>query len=164
MTDRRRNAFILALVVGLLAASAVVIAVKPTVLGLDLRGGVELVYQGRPSAAQPKVTQDALDRAVDIMRKRVDQLGVGEPEIQRSGRDQIAVQLPGVKNAARAQRQVGTPAQLAFYDWEADLLDKNNKPVARGVANGDQAAQQLSQAAGQPAAGLSLYDAVVQAG
>ena len=103
MTDRRRNGLILLLVAGLLLASLVVIATKPTRLGLDLKGGVELVYQGKPTPQQPKVTPDALDRALDIIRERVDQLGVGEPEIQRSGNDQITVGLPDVKNAQRAQ-------------------------------------------------------------
>ena len=93
MTDRRRNSFILLLVLGLLIASGVVIATKKTREGLDLRGGVELVYQGKPTPQQPKVTQEAMDRAVDIMRERVDQLGVAEPEIQRSGSDQIDVCL-----------------------------------------------------------------------
>jgi SecD/SecF fusion protein len=161
--ERRRNGLILLLVIGLLAASLAVIALETTVLGLDLKGGVELVYQGRPSAAQPKVTQASLDRAIDIMRSRVDQLGVSEPEIQRSGRDQISVQLPGVGNVERAQRQVGTPAQLVFLDWEKDLLGPNNKPIAAGVTNGDTDAQRLSQGAGQPSVGQSLYDAVDQA-
>ena len=81
--------------------------------------------QGRPSAAQPKVTQDALDRAVDIMRKRVDQLGVGEPEIQRSGRDQISVQLPGVRTppAPRAGR----------HDGPAGLLRLGSQHPRRGL-------------------------------
>ncbi|MBV9004495.1 MAG: hypothetical protein JO181_07530, partial [Solirubrobacterales bacterium] len=76
MTDRQRNGFILLLVVGLIAASVVVITQRKTLLGLDLKGGVELVYQGQPTAQTPVVTQDALSRAVDIMRQRVDQLGV----------------------------------------------------------------------------------------
>ena len=79
MTDRRRNGLILLLVAGLIAASAVVVATKKTRLGLDLKGGVELVYQAKPTPAQPKVTQDAVNRSIDIMRERVDQLGVSEP-------------------------------------------------------------------------------------
>src|SRR6476661_4502107 len=129
MTDRRRNFFILGLVGLLLAASLVVIATKKTRLGLDLKGGVELVYQAKPTPAQPKVTQEAIDRSIEIMRERVDQLGVSEPEIQRSGRDQIAVGLPDVKNAARAQRQVGKVAQLFFYDWEKNVLGPDLKPA-----------------------------------
>ncbi len=110
MTDRQRNGFVLLIVVGLLIGSLIVIAgipgavkSKKTVLGLDLKGGVELVYQGLPSAQTPKVTPDALQRAVDIMRNRVDQLGVAEPEIQTSGDNQITVGLPNVSDTARAE-------------------------------------------------------------
>ena len=56
MTDRRRNSLILLLVLGLLAASAIAIALKPTRLGLDLKGGTELVYQGEPTQQVPVVT------------------------------------------------------------------------------------------------------------
>ncbi|HVE67563.1 MAG TPA: protein translocase subunit SecD [Solirubrobacteraceae bacterium] len=156
MSDRRRNGFILLLVAGLLLASFSVIATKPTRLGLDLKGGVELVYQAKPTPAQPEVTPEALDRAIDIMRERVDQLGVAEPEIQRSGRDQIAVGLPDVKNAERAQRQVGRVAQLFFYDWEANVLGPDLKPDPSNpsVTGG--------QSAGQ-SGGLSLYDAAKRA-
>jgi SecD/SecF fusion protein len=128
MSDRRRNLLILLLVAGLLAASAIVVATQPTKLGLDLKGGVELVYQGKPTPQQPKVTQEALDRAVDIIRERVDLLGVSEPEIQRAGSDQITVGLPDVKNARRAEQQVGKVAQLYFYDWEANVLGPDGKP------------------------------------
>ena len=64
------------------------------------------------------------------MRERVDQLGVAEPEIQRSGADQIDVSLPDVKNADEAANQVGTTAQMYFYDWETNVLDANCKTGA----------------------------------
>ncbi len=150
MSDRRRNSFILLLCLGLLIVSGVVIATKTTREGLDLRGGVELVYQGKPTPQQPKVTQESLDRAVDIMRERVDQLGVSEPEIQRSGRDQISVGLPDVQNAARAQKQVGKVAQLHFYDWEPNVIGPNGKPDPTNPAVTDQPLP-------------SLYDAVKRA-
>jgi len=114
MTDRRRNTLILLLVAGLVAASVAVIAAKKTRLGLDLKGGVELVYQAKPTA-QSKVDSESLNRAIDIMRKRVDQLGVAQPEIQRSGSDEIDVALPEVKDAHRADQDVGKTAQLFFY-------------------------------------------------
>src|ERR1700758_59595 len=84
MTDRQRYGFILLLVVGLIATSVVVVATKKTFLGLDLQGGVELVYQGEKTP-QSNVTPAALSRAVDIMRNRVDQLGVSEPSITTVG-------------------------------------------------------------------------------
>ena len=60
MTSRSRNLSIIALVLLLLAGAAWLIATKPTVLGLDLRGGVELVYEGRPTPQVPEVTPEAL--------------------------------------------------------------------------------------------------------
>ena len=62
------------------------------------------------------------------MRKRVDQIGVAEPSLQRSGADQIDVSLPDVKNADEAASQVGTTAQMWFYDWEGSVLGPNCKP------------------------------------
>ncbi len=129
MTDRRRNLFILLLVAGLLAASVWVILDKPTKRGLDLRGGVELVYEAKPTPQQPTITEEAIERAIDVMRERVDQLGVAEPEIQRSGQTQISVGLPDVENAAEAQEQVGQVAQLFFYDWEPNVLDADGNPA-----------------------------------
>jgi SecD/SecF fusion protein len=156
MTDRRRNLFVLLLVAGLLVASAVAIVAKPTRLGLDLRGGVSLTYQAKPTK-QSQVTSDAIDRSLEIMRSRVDQLGVAEPQIQRSGPDQIDVSLPAVKNADEAASQVGTTAQMFFYDWEPSVLGPDCKPAPTdaNVTGGP--------SAGSTAAGLSIYDAVTRA-
>ena len=64
------------------------------------------------------------------MRKRVDQLGVAQPEIQRSGADEIDVALPDVSNATRAEEEVGKTAQLFFYDWEPNVIGADGKPCA----------------------------------
>jgi len=138
MSDRRRNLFVLLAVVGLLAASAAVIATQATRLGLDLQGGVQLVYEASPTRQQPTVTAEGLDRALDIMRDRVDALGVAEPELQRSGERQIDVSLPGVDNAERAERQVGTTAQMFFYDWEPNILDEDCQTNPESVDGGQQ--------------------------
>src|SRR5829696_8690589 len=140
----------------MLIASAAVIASKPTRLGLDLQGGVSLIYQAKPTK-QAQVNSDSIERAIDIMRKRVDQLGVAEPEIQRSGEDQIDVSLPDVENADEAAEQVGTTAQLFFYDWEKNVLGAGCRP--------DPTNQNLTggPAAGSEAAGISRYDAVKRA-
>ncbi|HEX2160802.1 MAG TPA: protein translocase subunit SecD, partial [Thermoleophilaceae bacterium] len=122
MTSRKRNLSIIGLVLVLLALSGYVITSKPTVLGLDLRGGVELVYEGRPTPQVPEVTAQAIDDAIETIRKRTDALGVSEPEIQRAGENQISIGLPDVENADRAIEQVGTTAQLQFYDWEPNIL------------------------------------------
>ena len=127
MTAVRRNLLIILLVVGLLIVSLLIIVPgspisKPTRLGLDLKGGVELVYEGRPTPKVPKVTPQAIDDALETIRKRTDALGVSEPEIQRAGANQISIGLPAVQNAERAEQQVGTTAQLQFYDWEPNIF------------------------------------------
>jgi SecD/SecF fusion protein len=128
MSSRRRNLFVILLMLGFMVGSVAIIVTKETKLGLDLRGGVELVYQGEPTP-QSEVTPEAIDRAIDIMRERVDRLGVAEPEIQRLGNDQISVGLPGVKNLERAKAQVGTTAQLYLYDWERNVLGSPTAPI-----------------------------------
>jgi SecD/SecF fusion protein len=130
MTSRTRNISILGVVALLLVLAGLVIVPgtplsKDTKLGLDLEGGIELVYEGRPTPQVPEVTPQALDDAIETMRKRVDALGVSEPEIQRSGPEQISVGLPDVDNAERARQQVGTTAKLQFYDWEPNILTDN---------------------------------------
>src|SRR5436305_6385010 len=165
MTDRQRNVFILALVAGLIAASFAVVFNFKTYLGLDLQGGVQLVYQGEPTPQTPHVTQAALQRAVDIMDKRVNQLGVSGPQISTGGRN-ISVGLPDVQNTQRAEKLVGTTARLEFYDWEAISLTASGKPVAKPLTTQDPAAVAISQGGGtggpgSPGAGSQpLYQAV----
>jgi SecD/SecF fusion protein len=173
MSDRQRNGFILVLVIGLIAASAIVIGGFPgvanpkrTELGLDLKGGVQLVYEGQPTPQTPHVTPAALARAVDVMRQRTNQLGVSETQIQTSGGNQITVGLPDVSNTARAEQLVGATAQLAFYDWEANALTPNGKTVKSQLQTQDQNALLISQGTGseQPgsstAGAMTLYQAV----
>src|SRR3954469_2901271 len=77
-------------------------------LGLDLQGGasVTLLPEGN-------VSSDSLGQAVQIIRQRVDALGVAEPEITRQG-NAIVVNLPGVKDQERARQLVGQTAELRF--------------------------------------------------
>jgi SecD/SecF fusion protein len=157
MNDRRRNIFILLLVAGLFAASIAVIALMPTKLGLDLKGGVQLVYQAKPTA-QSKVDSESLERSIDIMRKRVDQLGVAQPEIQRSGAEEIDVDLPDVSNAQRAEAEVGKTAQLYFYDWEPNVIDPTGKPAGSSEPTATGGAN-----AGSSESGLTQYQAVLRA-
>ncbi len=122
MGTRRRHLFVLLFVVALIGVSALVISTTSTKLGLDLKGGVELVYQGQPTGQVTEVTGEDIERSIEIIRERIDQFGVSEPEVARLGTDQITVSLPDVDNAQRAIDQVGTTAQLFFYDWEPNLI------------------------------------------
>jgi SecD/SecF fusion protein len=134
MSERRRSFSVLVVVLALIGVSLVVISTRSTKLGLDLKGGVQLVYHA-DSTPQQKVNADSMSRAIDLMGQRVNAFGVDEPEIYQAGSDQIEVSLPGVKDANRAAAQVGSTAQLYFYDWEGNLLDdkcKTNPDVDPG--------------------------------
>jgi len=84
-----------------------------------------------PSAAenggQTSSSTAILDRTVEIVRSRVDSLGVAEPQIQKQGTDRIIVQLPGVSDPARAQEVIGKTAQLSIV-----LLPQELEPFDRG--------------------------------
>ncbi|MFL5873926.1 MAG: protein translocase subunit SecD [Solirubrobacterales bacterium] len=122
MGTRRGHILVLLLVLGLVAISGVVIAKKETKLGLDLQGGLELVYQGQPTGTSNEVSGEDIEDSISIIEQRINKLGVSEPEVARLGNENITVSLPGVTDSNRAAEQVGTTAQLYYYDWEPNLL------------------------------------------
>ncbi|HET7900077.1 MAG TPA: protein translocase subunit SecD, partial [Candidatus Nanopelagicales bacterium] len=97
-----------------LVAAAVVALTSPVRLGLDLRGGTQIVLETRDTGS---VVADAesTDRVVEVLRKRVDALGVSEPTLVRSGDTRIIVELPGVQDPREAARTIGRTAQLTFH-------------------------------------------------
>ena len=122
----RRNSF---LVLGLLVVALVGVALlavpgsplhKSPTLGLDLQGGLEVTLQAVPPPNR-ELTEEDLDRSVEIMRNRVDKLGVSEPEIRTQGDDQIVIQLPGIQDPQAAAEIIGTTAQLELFDLEKSL-------------------------------------------
>ncbi len=145
MRDRRSHLTLLGCIVAALIGVALLVVPgspahhKPT-LGLDLQGGLEVVLKAVPPPGH-KLTSEDLDRSVSIMRSRIDKLGVSEPEIRKQGKDQIVIQLAGVKDPAVAAKLIGKTAVLEFYDFEADLTG----PSINTVQN-------------QPVAAPSLYD------
>ncbi|MFI5372682.1 MAG: protein translocase subunit SecD [Candidatus Eisenbacteria bacterium] len=83
-------------------------------LGLDLQGGMHLVLEVDRSHLSPAESRDAVDRALEVIRRRIDQFGVAEPLIQREGEDRIALQLPGLTDRERARELIGKTALLEF--------------------------------------------------
>ncbi len=124
MGKRRKHVFVLLFVLGLIAVSAIVIANKETKLGLDLKGGVQLVLQGRPTPQQPTLDNGSMERAVDIIRSGCDELGVSEIEVSRVGSDQIQVGIPGATSVGQATECATKPARLFFFDWEPNLIGR----------------------------------------
>ncbi len=119
MNSSRNSLIILGLVVVLIGVAAYFIFIRQPVteatqLGLDLEGGVSVQLQGFRSGEQ-EITRDDMERASEIIRQRVDSLGVTEPEIQLQGQDQMVVNIPGITDPDRAVEVIGRTAQLGFY-------------------------------------------------
>ncbi|GAA4713270.1 protein translocase subunit SecD [Phytohabitans rumicis] len=102
---------ILALVV--LVVSGWLIAVRPVRLGLDLRGGTQIVLQTKDGELA-KANAQTTDQAVEVLRRRVDALGLSEPTLTRAGDRRIIVELPGVGEPREAAEVIGRTAQLTF--------------------------------------------------
>ncbi|MDD2772333.1 MAG: protein translocase subunit SecD [Elusimicrobiales bacterium] len=99
-------------------------------LGLDLRGGTHLVLELDVSKLDKRETvSDALNRAIEIIRNRVDQYGVGETPITRQGERWIAVQLPGVEDPEQAEEIIGKTAMLEFHIQ--DTSDKASEALSK---------------------------------
>ena len=108
MRRRRIAPLIFTVVVALGALTATIATGSTPELGLDLQGGASVVL------SPPEGTEsETLDQAIEIIRSRVDALGVAEPEIVRQG-DTVLVELPGVRDQQRAIEIVGQTAELRF--------------------------------------------------
>ncbi len=89
-------------------------------LGLDLKGGMHLVLKVDTSKIPEGAKQNATNRAVQVLRNRIDEFGVREPLIQKQGSDKIVIQLPGIEDRNRALNIIGKTAQLEFKLVEDD--------------------------------------------
>jgi SecD/SecF fusion protein len=124
----RRNHIILILLIAATLAGVFMIAsptsplYRPPALGLDLKGGLQEVLKAKPTSGQ-SVTPDDLSRSVSIIRSRVDKLGVAEPDIRTQGKDEIVIDLPGIKDQQRAMKVIGSTAQLQLFDLETTLAE-----------------------------------------
>jgi SecD/SecF fusion protein len=96
-----------------LGAAGWLAVTRPARLGLDLRGGTQIVREA-DAGSDRNVDGDTLARTLEALRRRVDQLGVAEPTLQHSGERRVIVELPGVYDPKQALEVIGRTAQLAF--------------------------------------------------
>ncbi len=83
-------------------------------LGLDLQGGIHLVMEVDFTGLSEDAKSDAVDRAIEVIRNRIDQFGVSEPVIHKEGENRIVIELPGVQDIERAKKLIGQTARLEF--------------------------------------------------
>ncbi|HEY4237815.1 MAG TPA: hypothetical protein VGM45_10840, partial [Gaiellaceae bacterium] len=125
MKERRRYLLILGAILALLVGAALLAvpgspAYKKPTLGLDLRGGLEVVLKALPPQGQ-SVTPQNMQTAQNVMVRRVNQIGVSSPNVATQGTDEIVIQLAGIHDPAKAAAIIGSTGQLQFYDFEKDL-------------------------------------------
>ena len=141
---------------GLLVVIAVIVCFlivplfKSLNFGLDLQGGFEILYEVSPIDGS-KMTKDKLNATYKSMLKRIDTLGVSEPEITLEGNDKIRVKLAGVTNKEEARETLSTVATLTFRDSEDNLLMSSDVLDAGG-------ARLTTDQNGRPAVSLAVKD------
>src|SRR3989338_9197732 len=97
---------------------------KPYVLGLDLQGGVNLIYQADLSATQDK--SGAMAGLRDVIERRVNMFGVSEPVVQVQGQDRLIVELPGVKDVQQAIKMIG---ETPYLEFDEQKTEEESKPI-----------------------------------
>ena len=138
---RRRDIVLLAFIVVVLGLSLVsIVPVNSKLLGpggltlgLDLRGGSQLLYEADLTKKDPSVSDEqAMASAIEKIQRRIDEFGAAEPTIQKQGTDRILVQLPGVKDINRAISLIGDTGLLYFRELD---VDSSGNPVLDSEGN-----------------------------
>lgn len=124
-------------------------------LGLDLRGGSQLLLQAKPTKQVPEITPEVMRAVEAVIENRVNSLGVSETVVQKSGRDRLIVELPGIKDPQEAKDRIGTTAllefkELGYDDAGAPLREANGDYVWKdvGLTGADFSKSQALQMAG----------------
>ncbi|MGW1098113.1 protein translocase subunit SecD [Streptomyces sp. NPDC002455] len=118
-----------------LAAAVLLVSVLITLtmsprLGLDLQGGTRMVLQAKDSETA-KADRESTDRTLEVLRQRIDSLGVAEPVLTRSGEDRIIVELPDVQDPRQAAEVIGRTAQLSFHAVQGPGAEEKKQATAK---------------------------------
>lgn len=149
----KKTKFIIGSIILVLLFALGVYSIKPllniTHYGLDLQGGFEILYQVE-SLDGKKLDNDMLYSTYKAIGKRIDILGVSEPEISIEGNDRIRIKLAGITNADDARKMIASTATLSFRDYNDNLL------MTSEVLGGS--AKETTDTMGRPAVSLSIKD------
>lgn len=149
----KKNVIITAILMSLLAVVICLLFIplfKNLKFGLDLQGGFEILYKV-DSIDGSKMNSSKLTATYKTLSKRIDSLGVSEPEIILEGNDKIRVKLAGVTDPEQARTQLSTVATLSFRDTDDNLLMTSEVLKAGG-------AKVSQDSSGNPAVLLTVKD------
>ncbi len=144
--------FLILILAGSLMGTTTQNILKSLKLGLDLQGGFEVLYEVQPAKKGQKIDKDALLSTEQALQKRVNVLGVSEPNIQIEGKNRIRVQLAGVTDQSQARKILSTQANLTFRDANDKLMMDGTDLVQGG-------AKQTFDENGKPSVSLKLKSA-----
>ena len=157
----------IAIILVVLAVAIAALVTKGVTRGLDLQGGMYLALEinDPENTMDPAVKRENIDKNLEILRNRIDQFGVAEPSVQKVGDERIVVQLPGIRDEARAK---GVIERQAFLEWK---LVKPVEPITSALERIDRAVVQALPAAERAAVekdttkgGESVRDLLFQRG
>ena len=115
------------LALAVIAVSLFIALTQSARLGLDLRGGTQIVLETRSTATVP-ANAESTDRALTVLRNRIDALGVTDPTVTRSGDRRIIIELPDVQDPREAAEVIGKTAQLTFHPVIAGVDPATGEP------------------------------------
>jgi len=115
--QRRNSYFFLLFVIVLGILSGILFVKKPTIFGLDIKGGTRLTYQIKLKADQAgKVTMEkARSQILQVIARRAGGMGAAEPLVAAKGDDQVIVEIPGIQDSKKAQEIIGSSARIEMY-------------------------------------------------
>ena len=139
----RKNTLVLIIILALFAfaVSALIYPLwgrEAMRLGLDLQGGIHMVYKADFSAIESGEESEAIDGAIAVIERRINILGVTEPVIQKQGADRILVQLPGISETEKAKRLIGQTALLEFREMVTNADGEAEWVPTTAVVNGQE--------------------------
>ncbi|GFN33596.1 protein translocase subunit SecD [Paenibacillus xylaniclasticus] len=102
-------------------------------LGLDLKGGFEVLYEASPIEGGEKVTPSSLKETSKSLEKRIDAQGIAEPEITTEGSNRIRVKLAGVTNEEEVRNMLKKPVNLTFRDPDGNVVLNGTDFVQNGA-------------------------------
>ena len=109
----------LLLVIAILIGASWLTFVKPTKLGLDLKGGVYVVLEATPEDGQ-ELDNEAMTRLIEVLDRRINGIGVAESVVQRAGENRVIVELPGITDTEEAIALIGKTALMEFKIMNED--------------------------------------------
>ncbi|HEY9439090.1 MAG TPA: protein translocase subunit SecD [Streptomyces sp.] len=130
------------LAAAVLLVSVIITLTQSPRLGLDLQGGTRMVLQANDSQTT-QANRESTDRTLEVLRERVDSLGVSEPTLTRSGEDRIIVELPDVQDPREAAEVLGKTAQLSFHAVQGPATEQD-KAAGKGLTLPDEQGRLLA--------------------